>query len=70
MEFSWNLLKPACNYTYTSTAKTLKYLAISFLYSFLLFTQRLILCKSYIPLGLDRIYIIPSNLPRSLFAPL
>jgi len=26
--------------------------------------------KSYIPLNLDRIYIVPLNLPQSLFAPL
>jgi len=32
--------------------------------------QRLVLFKSYIPLDLDRIYIVPSNLPQSLFAPL
>ena len=47
----------------------LEYLVISFLCSFLFFTQSLILCKSYIPIDLDRIYIVPSNLPRSLFAP-
>ena len=47
-----------------------KYLVISFLYSFLFFIQHLILCKSYIPLDLDRIYIIPLNLPQSLFTPL
>jgi len=63
MEFGWNLLKPACAYTHASTAKTLEYLVTSFLYSFLLFTQRLVLYKSYIPLDLDRIYIVPSNLP-------
>ena len=45
----------------------LEYLVTSFLYSFLFFMQRLILYKSCIPLGLDRIYIIPSNLPQSLF---
>ena len=32
--------------------------------------QRLILYKSYIPLDLDRTYIVPSNLPQSLFASL
>jgi len=37
MEFGQNLLKPAYTYTYTFTAKTLKYLVTSFLYSFLLF---------------------------------
>jgi len=41
----------------------LKYLVTRFLYSFLFFTQRLILYKSYIPIDLDRIYIIPLNLP-------
>jgi len=46
-----------------------EYLVTSFLYFFLFFTQRLVLRKSYIPLDLDRIYIVPSNLPRSLFAP-
>ena len=63
MEFSRNLLNPTYAYTHASTAKTLEYLAINFLYSFLLFTQHLVLYKSYIPLDLDRIYIIPSNLP-------
>ena len=63
MEFGRNLLKPAYACAYTSTAKTPKYLVTSFLYSFLFFTQRLILYKSYIPLDLDRIYIIPLNLP-------
>ena len=37
MEFGWNLLNPTCAYAYASTAKTLKYLVISFLYFFLLF---------------------------------
>jgi len=63
MEFGWNLLKPACVYAHASTAKTPEYLVISFLYSFLFFTQRLVLCNSYIPIDLDRIYIVPSNLP-------
>jgi len=70
MEFGWNLLNPACAYAHASAAKTPEYLVTSSLYSFLFFTQRLVLFKSYIPLDLDRIYIIPSNLPRSLFAPL
>ena len=70
MEFGRNLLKSVCARTYASAAKTPEYLVTSFLYFFLFFTQRLILCKSYIPLGLDRIYIIPSNLPQSLFASL
>ena len=70
MEFGQNLLKPACVYAHVSTAKTSKYLVTSFLYSFLFFTQRLILCKSYIPIDLDRIYIVPLNLPQSLFASL
>ena len=48
----------------------LKYLVISFLYSFLFFTQRLVPSKSYIPSDLDRIYIVPLNLSQSLFAPL
>jgi len=39
-------------------------------YSFLFFTQRLVPSKSYIPLDLDRIYIVPLNLSQSLFAPL
>jgi len=70
MEFSQNLLKPACVYAHASAAKTPEYLVTSFLYSFLFFTQRLVPSKSYILLDLDRIYTIPSNLPRSLFAPL
>ena len=69
MEFGRNLSKSAWAYAYASTAKTLKYLVTRFLYPFLFFTQRLVLCKSYIPIDLDRIYIVPSNLPRSLFAP-
>jgi len=32
--------------------------------------QRLVPSKSYIPLNLDRIYIIPLNLFQSLFVPL
>jgi len=32
--------------------------------------QRLVPSKSYIPLDLDRIYIIPLNLSQSLFMPL
>jgi len=70
MEFGRNLLKPACAYAHASAAKTPEYLVTSFLYSFLFFTQRLVLCKNYISLNLDRIYIVPSNLPWSLFAPL
>jgi len=70
MEFGRNLLKPVCVYAHASAAKTPKYLVTSFLYYFLFFTQRLIPSKSYIPLDLDRIYTIPSNLPQSLFAPL
>jgi len=63
MEFGRNLLKPTYTYTYASAAKTPKYLVTSFLYSFLFFTQHLVLYKSYIPLDLDRIYIILLNLP-------
>jgi len=55
---------------YAST-KTPDYLITRFSgYSLLFFTQYLVLLKSYIPLDLDRIYIIPLNLPQSLFAPL
>jgi len=50
----------SCPYVYYQDHK---YLVTSFLYSFLFFTQRLVLFKSYIPLDLDRIYIIPLNLP-------
>ena len=51
--------------------KTPNYLITRFSgYSLLFFIQRLVLLKSYIPLDLDRIYIIPLNLPQSLFAPL
>ena len=38
------------------------YLQASLYIPFLFFTQRLIPSKSYIPLDLDRIYIIPLNL--------
>jgi hypothetical protein len=49
---------------HASTTKTPNYLFIRFFYySFLFFTQRLIPSKSYIPLDLDGIYIIPLNLP-------
>jgi len=52
-----------CVRVYAST-KTPNYLITRFSgYSFLFFTQRLVLFKSYIPLDLDRIYIIPLNLP-------
>jgi len=44
--------------------KTPDYLITRFSgYSLLFFTQRLVLLKSYIPLDLDRIYIVPLNLP-------
>ena len=57
-------------YAHISTTKNFNYLIIRFLYYFFLFlTQRLILTRAIL-LDLDRIYIIPSNLPRSLFAPL
>ena len=60
-----------CVYIYILTTKTPNYLVIRFShYSFLFFTQYLILSTRAIPIDLDRIYIIPSNLLRSLFAPL
>ena len=60
-----------CARAYISTTKTPNYLIIRFSrYSFLFFTQCLVLSESYIPLDLDRIYIIPLNLPQSLFVPL
>jgi hypothetical protein len=39
------------------------YLSDSLIIPFLFFIQRPIPSKSYIPLDLDRIYIIPLNLP-------
>jgi hypothetical protein len=39
------------------------YLLDSLVIPFLFFTQRPVPSKSYIPLDLDRIYIIPLNLP-------
>jgi hypothetical protein len=39
------------------------YLLDSLVIPFLFFTQRPVPSKSNIPLDLDRIYIIPSNLP-------
>jgi hypothetical protein len=39
------------------------YLSDSLIIPFLFFTQRPVPSKSYIPSDLDRIYIIPSNLP-------
>jgi hypothetical protein len=39
------------------------YLLDSLIIPFLFFTQRPVPSKSYIPLDLDRIYIIPLNLP-------
>jgi hypothetical protein len=39
------------------------YLSDSLIIPFLFFTQRFIPSKSNIPLDLDRIYIIPLNLP-------
>ena len=61
-----------CARAHASTTKTPDYLVMRFpRYSFLFsFTQCLVSIKSYIPLDLDRIYIIPSNLSWSLFAPL
>ena len=60
-----------CARAYASTTKTPDYLVMRFpRYSFLFFTQRLILSARAIPIDLDRIYIVPSNLLRSLFAPL
>jgi len=55
----------------THRPRPLNYLIVRFSrYSFLFFTQYLVPSKSYIPLDLDRIYIIPLNLSQSLFAPL
>jgi hypothetical protein len=52
------------------TTKNPNYLDIRFSrYSFLFFIQYIIFIRA-IPLDLDRIYIIPLDLPWSLFAPL
>ena len=48
---------------YALTTKTPNYyLQDSLIFLFPFFTQRLIPSKNYIPLDLDRIYIIPLNL--------
>ena len=55
---------------HASTTKNYDYLTMRFLrYSFFSLRNILFFTRA-IPLDLDRIYIIPSNLPWSLFAPL
>jgi hypothetical protein len=49
--------------TYRPLRPLTTYLSDSLIIPFLFFTQRPIPSKSYIPLDLDRIYIIPLNLP-------
>jgi hypothetical protein len=49
--------------TYRPLRPLTTYLLDSLIIPFLFFTQRPVPSKSYIPLDLDRIYIIPLNLP-------
>ena len=63
-------MKTAYAYIHASTTKNHDYLTIRFsCYSFFSLRNVLFFTKA-IPLDLNRIYIIPLNLPWSLFAPL
>ena len=62
-------LKTACVHAHASTTKNPDYLTMRYLRYFFSLRNVLFFTRA-IPLDLDRIYIIPLNLPWSLFAPL
>ena len=64
------LLKFVKKTIYILTTKNLNYLIIRFSRCFFFFLYNILFFKRAIPLNLDRIYIIPLDLPWSLFAPL